>query len=195
MQTVMRVITGAISVYMLLLVLRVLLTWFQGSIGGRGVDLLKRVTDPYLDLFRRITFLRTERVDFSPLAAFLVLGILISILNTIASYGTITFGIILAIIISAIWSSASWIITFFLILEAIRLVMLLVNEHAVSPYVATLDAILRPYLTWLSGVLLRGRPIAYRGILLYGIASLLLVNIVGKLLIRLLVGLLFRLPF
>ena len=195
MQIVMRVLSGAASVYMLLLLLRIMLTWFHVTIGDRPSFLLSRLTDPYLGLFRRIGFLRTERVDFSPLAAFLVLGILVNILNTIAAYGTITVGIVLAIILNSLWSSVSWIVTFFLILEVIRLVLLLADRGGASPYVTTLDIILRPLLTWLSGLLLRGRPISHRGILICGIAALLLVSVLGRLLIRLLSNLLLTLPF
>jgi len=195
MQIVMRVLSGAVSVYMLLLLLRIMLTWFRVTIGDRPSFLLSRLTDPSLGLFRGIGFLRTERVDFSPIAAFLVLGILVNILNTLAAYGTITVGIVLAIVLNALWSSVSWIVTFFLILEIIRLVILLADRGSVSPYVTTLDIILRPFLTWLSGLILRGKPISHRGILIYGIAALLLVSVLGRLLIRLLSNLLLTLPF
>lgn len=195
MQLVLKIIAGAASVYMLLLIIRILLTWFQGPRDFSSFRILDNITEPYLSLFRRITFLRTDRIDFSPLAALLVLGIFINIINTLATYGIITLGVILAIIISALWSSLSWILTFFIILTLIRLVALLFEANSVSPFMQTLDIIIRPLLAWTSRVILRGKTISFRMILVFTSLFLLITAFAGRLLIRLLIKFLLSLPF
>ena len=64
MQQVMRFISGALSVYMILIFIRVLMTWFQGANYGRAMEILRSVTDPYLYWFRRFPFLRAGSMDF-----------------------------------------------------------------------------------------------------------------------------------
>ena len=191
----MRILAGAASAYMLLLIIRILLTWFSTPRGDGTFRILEKITDPYLSLFRRIPFLRTERIDFTPLAAFLVLGVVINIFNTLAAYGKITLGVILAIIVSALWSSLSWILTFFIILMVIRLIALFMEANSVSPLIQTLDIVIRPVLTWFTRIIFRGRFPVYRTVILYSLLSLLLVSFLGRLLIRLLLRLLLSLPF
>src|SRR6056297_3367544 len=147
MQTVMSIITAALSFYMLLIFLRILLTWFQGPSLGRAYEFLMRVTDPYLNYFRRFKFLRTERIDFSPILAIIVLVIILNITNTIAAYGTITLGIVLALIISALWSAFSFLLLFFFVLTMVRFIALLIGTNFVSPIWRTIDVIIQPLVT------------------------------------------------
>jgi YggT family protein len=67
--SIWRFLTGVIYVYMILLVLRILLSWIRGVVLGKSWELLVRVTDPYLSLFSRIRFLRQGLFDFTPIAA------------------------------------------------------------------------------------------------------------------------------
>ena len=107
MSTLFRLVSGVISVYMMLIFVRVIMTWFAQTAEGKPMQLLRRATDPYLDLFRRIRFLRTDRIDFSPIAAIIVLVVVLNITNTLAAYGSITLGFVLALILSAAWSTIS----------------------------------------------------------------------------------------
>ena len=77
--TILYTLSALVTLYSLILVIRILLSWFYPS-GGEALFLLYRITDPYLALFRRIGFLRTERVDFSPIIALLALSVLGTIL-------------------------------------------------------------------------------------------------------------------
>jgi hypothetical protein len=79
------------------------------------VEVLCRITDPYLDWFRRFSSLRIGALDLSPLAAMAVLSVLNSVFLTLGRYGVITLGLILALILQALWSAASFILSFFII--------------------------------------------------------------------------------
>jgi uncharacterized protein YggT (Ycf19 family) len=121
MQTIMKITSSVITAYMLLIFLRVLLTWFRGPEVGRPIELLGKITDPYLNYFRRFKWLKVAEIDFSPIAAIILLIILTNFTSTIGALGTITLGITLALVIGSIWSGASWILTFFIIITIIHL--------------------------------------------------------------------------
>lgn len=195
MQIALRVLGAIISTYMLIIFIRIMLTWFRGLPVGKAYNILAKITDPYLNYFRRLTFLRTERVDFSPIAALLVLVILLNIINTLQLYGTITVGIILSIIISALWSAVSFLLTFMLIITIIRLVVHYTGGNTVSPFIHTLDVILNPIMTWLKRTFFKRRILGYGMALLFTGGCLLITVILGRLIINGLVVLLQKLPF
>ncbi|WP_319478053.1 YggT family protein [Marispirochaeta aestuarii] len=195
MQQVMRFISGALSVYMILIFIRVLMTWFQGANYGRAMEILRSVTDPYLYWFRRFPFLRAGSMDFSPLAALIVLVIILNITNRLALTGSISLGIVLAIIVGSIWGAVGWVLTFFFILVLIRFITLLFRASMVSPFIQTLDIIIAPILRYFSRVILRGQNVTYQtGLALSG-AILLLTRLLGNLVFYQIQGLLASLPF
>ncbi len=195
MQVAMRIVGAVLMVYMILIFIRVLLTWFRGPSMGRPFMILATVTDPYLNWFRRFRMFRTDRIDFSPIAALIVLVILLNISNEIAAYGTISVGVVIAIVISAIWSAISFILTFLAILDAIRLIGDLLNVNSVNPFWHTLDIILSPVLNWTGRVVLRSRPVTYRTAMVVSGILIIIAIFLGRYLIHLLVNLVQRLPF
>lgn len=65
-----------LNLYFILLLLRVLLTWFQTASWAQQVmGVVSPVTDPYLNLFRSI-IPAVGGMDFSPILAFLALQFL-----------------------------------------------------------------------------------------------------------------------
>lgn len=108
-----------IGLYSTVIVIRIMLTWIQLP-EGPAVSFLKKICDPYLNLFRS-NKTRIGMVDFSPIVSLMVLNILQSVLSMFASYGQITVGIILALLISGLWQYlGSYIFVILLILIAIR---------------------------------------------------------------------------
>lgn len=67
-------LSNFLSIYSLLLLVRVLLTWFQTATWAQQtMAFLSPITDPYLNLFR--SFIPPlGGIDLSPMLAFLVLG-------------------------------------------------------------------------------------------------------------------------
>lgn len=195
MQLAMRIIGALLMVYMILIFIRVLLTWFQGPSMGKPAAILASVTDPYLNWFRRFRFLSTNRIDFSPIAALIVLVVLLNISNEIASYGTISGGMIIAVILAALWSAVSFILTFLAILDAIRFIGDLLNVNSVNPFWHTLDIILSPILNWTGRVVLRSRPVTYRTAMLISGVLLVILIFLGRYVMHWVVDLAQQLPF
>jgi len=77
---VTQVLYSFLSIYQLLLIVRILLTWFQGMEWASQVaSFLSPVTDPYLNVFR--SFIPPlGGIDLSPILAFFALSIIQGIL-------------------------------------------------------------------------------------------------------------------
>jgi YggT family protein len=190
----MVILSTLISIYMLIIVIRIIVSWLGGAHLGRAGDVLAKITDPYLSYFRRFSKLKTERVDFSPLVALLVLVVLQNVTGTIAATGRITLGIFLSLIISAIWSAISFLLTFFLIIMIIRFFGLMLGGNSVHPIWRTLDVILRPILVKISNIFSGGKPLTYPAALGISGISFLVIILVGRFAVGLLTAALRSLP-
>ena len=104
------IINVVLIAYLFILSLRIVLGWFAPQALGRAWDLLAGATDPYLELFARIRFLRGNLFDFSPIAAILALVVALDLVNQLLYYGRITLGFFLASVFSAAWSGARFLL-------------------------------------------------------------------------------------
>ncbi|MEI6427493.1 MAG: YggT family protein [Pseudanabaena sp. ELA607] len=76
-----------ISIYLLILFVRVLLTWFPGIDWSRQpFEFLSQITDPYLNLFRSL-LPPMGGIDFSAMLAFIVLSLAQKLLERFALVG------------------------------------------------------------------------------------------------------------
>ena len=81
-------VASFIKLYLLLLFVRVLLTWFPNVNWMRQPwTMLRQVTDPYLNLFRNLIPPIMGQVDFTPILGFMVLQFLARVLSTDPSLG------------------------------------------------------------------------------------------------------------
>lgn len=195
MTVVARILGGILSLYMILIFVRVLLTWFSGVYYGRPYEIIRSLTDPYLNYFRRFRFLQAGNVDFSPIAGLLVLVILMNILNRLAVYGTISVGLVLAIILNSVWSAVSFLITLFIVLIVIRFVAGLIRANTVNPFIRTVDMIITPLLNYVHNTFFKRRFLTLQTGLAISGASLLVVSIAGNFIVYHLARLFQSLPF
>jgi YggT family protein len=192
--TFWRFLTAVIYFYILLLSLRIILSWFQGSISGRPWELLIRVTDPYLSLFSRLRFLRQGMFDFTPLAAILTLVIVLRIIDSIGRFGRISLGIFLGVVISAIWSAASFLLVLFLILAVLRAILLAVLSTQGSRIIGALGFMVEPAVSLTRRIFPARQPLSDRQYLYLTIAFLFIARLVGGYLFGLLIRFFYNLP-
>ncbi len=102
-----RLIATAISVYTLLIWIRVMLTWvripdpyFSSS---PLLRFLSAVVDPFLGMFGGIRWMRWGSIDFSPIMGLMVLSICQSIFSLFGTYGRITPAMVASIVIQGLW--------------------------------------------------------------------------------------------
>jgi YggT family protein len=195
LQVIMRFVSTLISIYMLIIFIRIVMSWFSGGSYGRAMDWLKAITDPYLNIFRGSKWTRVGYMDFSPVVAIIALSIVSNLASRIAFAGTISVGIVLAMTVQALASAISFFIVLFLILGAIRLVSTFLDVNTTGRFWMALDEILQPLAARITDRFTGGREITYRSALLIFGAVMIAVLILGNLGIDVLAGGLRGLPF
>jgi len=183
-------LAGFFGLYSLLIVIRILLTWFSNVPSGRFPVILSRITDPYLNWWRRKLGLRVGFIDLSPLAGMVALSVAQTICSVISRQGRISVGIILGVCISAMWSAVSFLIGFCVIFLVLRLIGYFINANIYSPFWRVIDAISRPLLYRVSRILFGKRIVDYRVGIISAVAVFSGLWIGGYFGIRFLTGLL-----
>lgn len=184
LSTVFRILGTVTSIYMLLCVVRILMSWFPAAAMGRPAEILERVTEPYLSLWSRIPFLRAGGVDFSPIAALAALSG-VSHLFAVASFGSLTFGLALALIVEIVWAPVSFLLSFFVVLIVARIVAYLAKWNSLHPVWRAVDAMINPVLFRIKRFVYKDRIVNY----IQGMAT----GAIAFLAARVLLGLFFRL--
>jgi len=187
---------GALTtLYMILCAVRVFMSWAPGFELGRAGHLLAVVVDPYLALFSRIRFLKSERFDFSPIAALAILSVANNMFSTIALTGRISLGFLLSLVLGAIWSAFAFIFSFLAACALVRIIVFLVRWNSLHPVWIVLDSILNPVLYRINKTIYRGKVIDYLQGLITGFIVLILFRAAGGAAVRLLSSFLIALPF
>ena len=187
-------LSGTITIYMLLIMVRIIMTWFSNQYANDPRNFLAKICDPYLNYFRKFN-LRLGHVDFSPILAITALVIVNNILNQIGMHGKITVGIILGVIISSVWHAFSSLLTFFIIFILIRLIMLLVSTNTFSPFASSLDAILIPLASKAASYFVKNSATGYQTNLMILGGLMIAVKLIGNLVMNYVVVYLPQLPF
>jgi YggT family protein len=188
------IINVLLIAYLFILSLRIVLGWFAPRALGRGWELLRAATDPYLNLFGRIKFLRGTLFDFSPIAAVLSLVVVLDLVNQLLYYGRITLGFFLASVFSAAWSGARFFLLLFLIVGVLRTIPFIFRATAGASLWKVVDMIMQPVVAWMMRVFRLGRRSGYMQHLLLTIGLLFVAWLVGELVVRQIVSLLQMLP-
>jgi len=191
----MQLLSIVLSIYSFLIFVRIILTWFQTTDFGQVTVILSRITDPYINWFRQFDFLKLAGLDLSVIAALISLWIVRSIAVNIAYAGTISFGMILAIIVDAIAGAFFFFLTLFLILAVIRIAGSLFGANTSLRFWIVLDQILEPLVHRVVTPLARGRFVSYQNALIIFGGIDLAAILIGRFLVSLLIGLLRGLPF
>jgi YggT family protein len=180
---VLTIIYVVLIAYLIILSLRIVLGWFAPRSLGRAWELLTGATDPYLDIFRRIRFLRGSLFDFSPIAAILALVVVIDLVGQLLYYGRITLGFFLASLFSAAWSGVRFILLLFLIVGLLRTIPLFARGSAGSNVWKVVDTIIQPVVAWVAKLFKLGRGSGYTQHLLLTVGLLFAGWLLGEFLL------------
>ncbi|WP_407854774.1 YggT family protein [Enterococcus sp. 22-H-5-01] len=80
--TLFNVLSRLVYFYTILLVVYALMSWFPGAYQSKLGQLLGKICEPFLDLFRRLP-LQFGGIDFSVMAAIIALNIALEVLQKI----------------------------------------------------------------------------------------------------------------
>lgn len=192
---IFNLITTAISIYTLLCLIRIVLTWLPDLNNSAFGRFLSKACDPYLNLFRRIPFLQIGFMDFSPVVAIGVLSLGSSLINQLVFYGRFSVGSILASIIQVCWIAISSVLTILNILLLIRLVIALLKKDYSSRIWATLDRIIYPIQKRVSEIFFKNKSLSNVLELTITFIACVLLQIVGSWLVGKIATLFSYIPF
>lgn len=177
------ILAKAIHLYSMLCFLRIIIGWFPGLTYTAFGKILCGITDPFLNLFRKIP-LRAGILDFSPLLAFLTLSFLSSVIENIAHTGRIFLGGITATLLVLLWQLCSSVLTFFIVLIIIRFIAMAVtkNRNYPSSIWYSIDNFLSKIVYRFTRFLSPGRMIPFQRALIFFLIELVLLNFAGTVL-------------
>lgn len=141
--TACRFLAALLSVYSLLIWIRVLFSWVRVPLERNPILFwLARITDPYLDLFKGIRWMRLRTIDFTPVAALAVLSLAQGILGFYGTYGRMTPGMMLAMAVRTLDGYLiSPLCVFAVILLGVRLVFCYHRSPRSLSIIAFLDSL------------------------------------------------------
>jgi len=192
--SVMRLLTTLIGIYSLLIMIRIMLTWFSNAPYGKPVQILTAITDPYLDWWRQKINLHAGALDLSPIVAIAALSIVQTICSTMADQGRISLGIILAVCLFALWSAVAFILGFCAIILVLRFIGYMCNSDMYSTFWRIIDSISQPLQYRINRIIFGRRLVRFTTGLVASIIALVVAFVIGGLIVRLFTGLLLRLP-
>ncbi len=181
------------SVYSMLCFIRILLSWIPSLSYSKVTQILAKICDPYLNLFRKIP-LQFANLDFSPIIALIVLSGISSIFQTVAVMEKISLGVILAIIIQMIWAAISSILLFLIILLVIRLVVLLLNKDSIG-FWASLDSLIYKITRPITKLFFKNKFVNLQTTIIIALVSTIILRIAGNIIVNLLFKILQGFPF
>ena len=162
MQVIFGLFSQVLSIYSLLLVARIMLTWFTAGNERSGIaQFLARITDPYLNWWRQRFSLRAGFLDLTPLVALATLRVLQTVFHNIAVTGTFSTGFVLALILATVWQIFAFLLWFCIIVLVIRLVGYFANSSMYGPFWQIVDTIARPLMFRITGIVFRGRKVGF----------------------------------
>jgi len=168
----MSVLGSLVNIYMLVIVVRIILSWVSWMGSGKVFDILVQITDPYLNWFRRFTFLRVGFLDLSPIVALGVLSLISRVFSSLAYRGTITIGIILAMLLQVLWGAVSFFLTFLIIILILRLIAHFTKQNLNNPFWNIIAVISQPVLKKINQIFFRNQIVLFRNGVIVSIAVL-----------------------
>ncbi|QEN06094.1 YggT family protein [Thiospirochaeta perfilievii] len=179
--TIFAFISITLTIYSLLIFIRIIFSWFDLRNSGNGIpqnkitNFLYSITDPYLNWFRRFKFLQIGMMDFSAMLAIFVLYFISNITSRIALTGTISLIYLIKLILVSVWSLVSSLVTIFIIILAIRVIFLQLNKY--SLIFQTMDGYLEPLVRRFKGSIIK-KFTSYKFNLLFFIVSIFIIRYV-----------------
>lgn len=192
MSQLMRTLSFLVGTYSMIIFIRIIFTWFSWTGNNGFVEILAKITDPYLNWFRRFSFLRLGFLDLSPVVALGVLSLINRIFSILANYNTITIGIILALTLQIAWGAVSFFLGFLIVILILRLIAHYAGLS--SNFWRIIDTISRPVLYRINRFFFRNRIVNFGTGLIISLAGLGILYLALRILVSFISITLVKLP-
>ena len=148
LMTLANFLAGLLSLYSLLIWIRIILSWLKTGAENPVAYYLGRSSIHTLR-GSGIRSLVRPRFDLTPLVALAVLSVIQSLLRLFGSYGTITVMMVIALLLQTLYSFIVHpILLFFFILLVVRLFFCYKRSIHSITYIAMFDSLVGGFLDW-----------------------------------------------
>ena len=187
------VLASVASIYILLCCVRVMLSWFPGAEYSKFGQVLAQMCDPYLNLFRRLRFLRFSSFDFT----LCVLMAAQAFFTSLAMGTGFRLSTILAMLVMLVGNIITSILGFLVVILVVRLIVyLIIGDGNVSYSIWTVvDRSLSPLMFRIAGAFFRWQYISFVKALVTSIITLIVTSVAVSYVIRILGTLISMIPF
>ena len=157
------VLASVVSIYTLLCLVRVMLSWFPGAEYSRFGQVLRQMCDPYLDIFRRFRFLRFSSFDFTPAIGLCVLMALQAFFNSLAIGKAFRISTILSMLVMLVGNIFTSVLGFFAVIILVRLIVYLIIGDGQGSYSiwTAMDRAISPIIFRIAGLVFRNQSISF----------------------------------
>lgn len=190
----LRLVSFAISIYSFLCLIRLLLSFSPSLQQNSFYAFLTSICDPYLYLFRKLTFLRLNQLDFSPIISLGLLYMLTQMLNTIIAIKRFSLGILLSVIVNFAFSIVNSFLFFLIIILAIRLIFLLLNKDTSSIWFS-FDQFIKPIADFITKKFYKNSFYTFQKSLIISLISFIVFSAIFRIVALILVSFFQTLPF
>lgn len=161
------------TIYLIVILLRVMLSWAGGSVFGNPYRYLCRISDPYLDFFKRFRFFRFNTIDISPLFAAALLSTFSTMFWNLSVTRHWTAGLAISMALLFFWSVISALISFYVFILIIRFIGYRANSNIYSPFWRVVDYLARPVHYRISRIFFRSSSTHYQAGMIISILCLI----------------------
>ena len=157
------ILASVVSIYTLLCLVRVMLSWFPGAEYSRFGQVLRQMCDPYLDIFRRFRFLRFSSFDFTPAIGLCVLMALQAFFNSLAIGKAFRISTILSMLVMLVGNIFTSVLGFFAVIILVRLIVYLIIGDGQGSYSiwTAMDRAISPIIFRIAGLVFRNQSISF----------------------------------
>lgn len=157
------ILASVVSIYTLLCLVRVMLSWFPGAEYSRFGQILRQMCDPYLDIFRRFRFLRFSSFDFTPAIGLCVLMALQAFFNSLAMGKAFRISTILSMLVMLVGNIFTSVLGFFAVIILVRLIVYLIIGDGQGSYSiwTAMDRAISPIIFRIAGLVFRNQSISF----------------------------------
>jgi len=164
-RTTISLIFGALATlmgfYSLIIIIRIMLTWFAHVRDSKPVQVLSALTDPYLNWWKKRLNLHAGVLDLSPIVAMAALSVAQTLCSRFAVYGKISLGVVLMVCLSAFRSVVSFFAVFCLIVLVLRFIAYKASLNIYLPFWHVIDSISRFIMFRINRIIFGKRLVNY----------------------------------
>ncbi len=166
------ILASILGGYSTLIIVRIILSWTGVRRGYNAfLDLLMDLTDPFLNIFRRLP-LSIGFIDFSAIVALFALQMLQNLLRSLAVGQPIKPQFFISFLLITLWNILQSILFFLGLMILIRLISLIAFPHSQHRFFMQLDSLLYRIVGRLVGIF-TSRRLKYRTGLIISLACII----------------------